>query len=258
MIKKELNPEHGKRLKECLIDANMSQKDLAIKSKYTQQYISNIIVGKKNMSVESAKIFSKILKVREEYLLCEDNFKTQKQMRDIPLEKFDKGNVLAIQLLHLSGFVPICDFIGNWRELGLDTSIYGPFPLGDSAINHIPLEFEKQLIYSTEILAPSGDTFYCDMEDIHLLSYELIEYIRLRMKQLESKYAWKFDDARLSHRAVGSTISFYPPYTYTDKNAEYYDILEDSSLWMDHYSESFPNIEANIKKSRINKLGELI
>ncbi len=43
----------------------------------TPQYISNIVVGKKNMSLESAEIFAEILEVREEYLLCQDRFKNK-------------------------------------------------------------------------------------------------------------------------------------------------------------------------------------
>lgn len=78
MIKKELNPEQGKRLKECLEDEKMTQKELAEKSGYTKQYISNIVVGRKNMSLESAEKMAGILGVRKEYLLCKDSFKTSK------------------------------------------------------------------------------------------------------------------------------------------------------------------------------------
>ena len=248
MIKRELNPIHGKRLKECLTDANMSQKDLSIKSGYTQQYISNIIVGKKNMSLESARIFSRILNVREEYLLCEDNTKSEKESRNIFIEKSNSLNDLTLKLLHLSGFVPICDFIGNWKELSLS----------NYTLDNIPSELEKQLKYSTEIFTSSGNTFYCDMEDIHLLGFELLEYIKLRMKQLESKYAWLYDDCRLSHRSAGSTIRFYPHYSLSDRKTDYLDFLNNNGMWLDHEDENFPNIEFGIDNSLINNIGELI
>ena len=47
MIKSELNTECGKRLKECLQEFPMTQNRLAELTGYSQQYISNIVVGKK-------------------------------------------------------------------------------------------------------------------------------------------------------------------------------------------------------------------
>lgn len=66
MIKSELNPECGKRLKQCLEEISMTQSDLADLSGFTQQYISNIVVGKKPMTVKAAKEFASVLNVREE------------------------------------------------------------------------------------------------------------------------------------------------------------------------------------------------
>lgn len=79
-MKKEINPEQGKRLRECLNEQRFSQKELAEKSGYTPQYISNIVVGKKNMSYESASAFAKILHVKTEFLLCEIDCKTDAEM----------------------------------------------------------------------------------------------------------------------------------------------------------------------------------
>lgn len=76
MIKSELNPECGKRLKQCLEEKAKSQAELATDTGFTQQYISNIVVGKKPMTITSAKLFSKALGVREDYLLCKDDYKT--------------------------------------------------------------------------------------------------------------------------------------------------------------------------------------
>ena len=69
MIKRELNKEHGERLKECLDDAGMTQKELAEKANCTPQFISNVIKGKRNMSFQTAEIFAEILQVRSGYLL---------------------------------------------------------------------------------------------------------------------------------------------------------------------------------------------
>ena len=76
MTYKKLNPKHGIRLNECIKLRGTTQKELAEKSGYTPQYISYIVTGKKNMSLESARIFAKILDVEEDYLLCKSDYRT--------------------------------------------------------------------------------------------------------------------------------------------------------------------------------------
>lgn len=80
MIKKELNLEHGKRLKECIDDAGITQKELAEKAGCTQQFISNVITGKRNMSFQTAEVFAEILNVKAGYLLGTDVIKTDDQL----------------------------------------------------------------------------------------------------------------------------------------------------------------------------------
>lgn len=76
MNEEKVNSICGIRLKECLKEKNMTQKELANLTLYTSQYISNIITGKKPMSVKSAYQFAEILGVRAEYLLNKSNHKT--------------------------------------------------------------------------------------------------------------------------------------------------------------------------------------
>ena len=80
MIKRELNPEHGIRLKECLDSAGMTQKELAEKANCTPQFISNVIKGKRNMSFQTAEIFANILKVKPGYLLGTEIMKTDEEL----------------------------------------------------------------------------------------------------------------------------------------------------------------------------------
>lgn len=79
MIKRELNKEHGKRLKECLDNAGMTQKELAEKANCTPQFISNVINGKRNMSIQTAEIFAEILQVKSDYLLGTSIVKTDEE-----------------------------------------------------------------------------------------------------------------------------------------------------------------------------------
>jgi transcriptional regulator with XRE-family HTH domain len=75
------NELQRERLKKCLEDSKITQKQLAELAHYTPQYISDIICGRRNMSIQAARAFSIILKVREEYLLGEDEYKTKEEMR---------------------------------------------------------------------------------------------------------------------------------------------------------------------------------
>lgn len=227
----------GERLKQCIIDANMTQAELASASGFTQQYISNIVVGKKPMTVKAASVFSKLLDVRQEYLLSEDDYKTQREFWEKRHSIFEKRNDIAMQLLNLCGYEPVCDFIENWEELGLDKQIYGPFLDGDNAGRHVPLELDRQIRQATEIIAPNGKRFYCDAEDIEILSYELIEYIYFRMGQLESKYALKYDSGRIRRKSPGSEMSFYKQVN-ANKNTDFLY----NSIWITHEEDYFPDI----------------
>lgn len=105
--KKELNPNQGKRLKECIIAKGISQKELAEKSGYSEQYISYIVRKKKNMSSDSAKVFAEILDVDAEYLLCETDDKNFADWLDrIHKEDGEKESIAfkgAMSLLEANG-----------------------------------------------------------------------------------------------------------------------------------------------------------
>lgn len=118
MIKTELNLECGKRLKECLSDFPMTQNKLASLTGYTQQYISNIIVGKKPMTIKAAKLFSEYLNIQEEYLLCESNYKTkQEEIQETFKTNRKKWNDLenAVQtLISNTGYKIVGRYAADW------------------------------------------------------------------------------------------------------------------------------------------------
>lgn len=94
--KVKINPECAKRLKQWLEETNVTQTELSQRTHYTQQYISNIIRGKKAMTVDFAKavensfllydspeeglndtnFFTRTKNVRFQWLMCFDDFKT--------------------------------------------------------------------------------------------------------------------------------------------------------------------------------------
>ena len=94
MRKKELNPEQGKRLIECLKEANLSQKDFAELTGYTPQHINNIVQGKRNMSNEAADTFGDILGVYPSYLLGRRSYKTRDEGHKLYLDKVQEDSII--------------------------------------------------------------------------------------------------------------------------------------------------------------------
>ena len=83
-----INPESGKRLSAWLKENGIKQAELAEKINYSQQFLSDVITGKKNMSLELATAISKNTRkrienehgeligydhIRPQWLLCLDN-----------------------------------------------------------------------------------------------------------------------------------------------------------------------------------------
>lgn len=104
--KTEINPVRGERLKELLAENNITQKDLAEKIGYSKEHISFVVVGKRNMPEEMAKIISRHFPyVRFEWLMGYDNFKTEddKAKHDLLAERENEIEVWRAILLQQRG-----------------------------------------------------------------------------------------------------------------------------------------------------------
>lgn len=77
MNQEELNIICGDRLRKCIKEKNMTQKDVAIAAHFTEQHISNIKRGICKLTTDTARALADVLDVRMEYLLCEDDYKTK-------------------------------------------------------------------------------------------------------------------------------------------------------------------------------------
>lgn len=77
MNQEELNIICGERLRKCIEEKNMKQKDVAAAAHFTEQHISNIVKGKCKLTTDTARALADVLGVRMEYLLCEDDYKTK-------------------------------------------------------------------------------------------------------------------------------------------------------------------------------------
>lgn len=96
---KNLNIEIGKRLKICRTLANMTQEKLSEAVDCSVQTLSLVENGKRGLSLELTRKLARQLNVREEYLLCEDDFKTQED-KLISLYSNDNSSCL-IQIEYL-------------------------------------------------------------------------------------------------------------------------------------------------------------
>lgn len=97
-MKNKLNPNCGVRLRECREAIGMTQKQLADAIHTTYQSISNIERGVRRLTVENARLAARVLGVRMEYLLCEDDIKS---ISDYPIEKFRANEELDNHLLQV-------------------------------------------------------------------------------------------------------------------------------------------------------------
>ena len=109
--KRILNNESAQRLSDWLSEIDMNQTELAGLIHYSQQYISNVINGKRPMSLEFAQRVSNVtaqgksqrydidLKIRPQYLLCMDDIKTTEDYYSIQFQRLDSVNNACYTLL---------------------------------------------------------------------------------------------------------------------------------------------------------------
>ncbi len=191
MIKKKINLEQGNRLRECLKDKRMSQKELSEKSDYTPQHINNIINGKRNMSQDSAEIFANILEVRKEYLLCRDNFKTLNSATKYVCNQLDNSNDAIIALLnfvgiHIIGSIMECKS-GDTFTLTSIPKICVSQKLFNGAVIKIcgELQIPKSIKIYTEV---NGIKKEIPQENLYNLYKDIINYTRFRCNEFKDKY----------------------------------------------------------------------
>ena len=109
--KRMLNNESAQRLSDWLSEIDMNQTELADLIGYTQQYISNIINGKRPMTLDFAQLVSEKtaqgksmkydidLKIRPQYLLCMDDIKTTEDFYSVNFQRLDSVNNACYTLL---------------------------------------------------------------------------------------------------------------------------------------------------------------
>ena len=74
----ELNKKRGERLKQAIVSTGASQKDFAENIAHvTPVHLSAVIRGKRKLTEQLAALVADATGVRKEWLLCEDDYKTE-------------------------------------------------------------------------------------------------------------------------------------------------------------------------------------
>lgn len=79
----ELNKKCGERLKQAILSTGTSQKDFAENITHvTPVHLSAVIRGKRKLTEQLAALAADAAGVRKEWLLCEDDFKTEAEKEE--------------------------------------------------------------------------------------------------------------------------------------------------------------------------------
>lgn len=191
MSTKKLNPKQGERLRNCIKDRFMTQKELGNRSGYTPQYISSIVNGKKRLSAEAALSFSKILDVRPEYLLGQDNHKKFLDVAHFENKKKEYLFECIYALIEANGYEWLCSFIRNWDAI--DRSPYAnDVKSYADMINKGDPEYSHKVMVQAEIYneikRPNGERFECSHEDFDNAVNQIYHFAAFVMESLFRKY----------------------------------------------------------------------
>ena len=109
-----LNTEGSQRLSDWLREIDMTQAELAEAIGYTQQYVSNIMQGKRSLTLDFARLVSEKtsqglskkynieLRIRPQYLLCMDDIKTTEDFQSQYIHRSQAVSDATLTLLDQS------------------------------------------------------------------------------------------------------------------------------------------------------------
>lgn len=185
-----LNKKCGVRLKECREESHITQETLSIDTNYSIQTISYIENGKRGMSTEAARIFSKRLKVRMEYLLCEDNFKTYSDLI-MASEAIKKKENLIVEVFTENGYLP----------MGVEGNVIYEYTDYENQESGNIVSIDRYII-----LTPDNKYVVCSECKYNDMIDDIIAYIKLKIERLTQS----------SNLASESDINRFNEYFETD------------------------------------------
>ena len=147
---REINPECGLRLNQLLIENGMTQQKLADLITYNKQHISNIIRGKRSLTLDVAQKIAGagavFPRARIEWLLCIDDFKTQEEKEAYSRKVWEENHKAALFYdkvfrCFIDGIEDLCGY--GLHSHGTDLLIGDYITVTDSAgekVGAIPVE----------------------------------------------------------------------------------------------------------------------
>ena len=161
-----INIERGKRVKECYEELGMKQIDFARKVGYSPQHINYIIKGKRPLTPQLAELFSEVLTVRPEYLLCKDNLKYKDTERENNTICYEKS--LLVRLL-------------------MEYGCYGSAEILESPEHATGIEYSTgnamRLMQNCILGTPDDKTYTCPKELMNELCEDVSNYLFMRIEK---------------------------------------------------------------------------
>lgn len=199
MNQEELNIICGERLRKCIEEKNMKQKDVAAAAHFTEQHISNIVKGKCKLTTDTARALADVLGVRMEYLLCEDDYKTKLDYYLSSMKNMKEIDNCLCKILDCKGYSLHHDeYTENekpYKVIAIDST-----EIEDTPENELNKLIEQKLYLADEqtnlalkhpdgrIIRISSEHFNALLSDIeNYIDYKMhIEYEDIRNYMLES------------------------------------------------------------------------
>lgn len=190
----------GKRLKECREAAGYTQSELAAAIEAlpdnngktrNDKHISAVERGERRLSIEYARLISQVLNVREEYLLCQDNFRTKEQEQKVLFGGLTNINEFLLSLLKINGISVINTIVetekGNkFQSTDKPKIIVPEKSLIEKKVN-ISGEFQtiKNINVCVEINGIKKDV---PIDALYYLQKDVMEYFEFKCKQFEKEF----------------------------------------------------------------------
>lgn len=176
----ELNKKIGSRLKSCRTEKKLTQADLAEASNLSVQHISYIENGKRNLTLEVARVFSDILNVQEDYLLYETDCPTKLDEKIKENKLLDARDSAFTEYLRSIGFDPIFEF-GQLDSLNeyWDYLEKNNYPVeNDTKITFRGYSNDLNIhFYGKDFIAPNAKIIFCS--DKSKASFDVMEFLDL-------------------------------------------------------------------------------
>ena len=199
MNQEELNIICGERLRKCIEEKNMKQKDVAAAAHFTEQHISNIVKGKCKLTTDTARALADVLGVRMEYMLCQDDYKTKLDYYLSSMKNMKEIDNCLCKILDCKGYSLHHDeYTENekpYKVIAIDST-----EIEDTPENELNKLIEQKLYLADEqtnlalkhpdgrIIRISSEHFNALLSDIeNYIDYKMhIEYEDIRNYMLES------------------------------------------------------------------------